>query len=76
VCELAVVNDGNGVYSNGSSTHLFCAICNLAHSPLSPGLQFSLPQPLDTAKNAPVLPPVPAAVTETFAIYIRPPPAG
>jgi hypothetical protein len=57
-----------------ASNHTFCAICNLAHSPSLAAVQFAL-LASNTAEDHPsALLQAHPRLTETFALYIRPPP--
>ena len=57
-----------------TATHSFCAICNLAHSPSLVGIQFALLPTVRAEKHASALLQTHARLSETFALYVRPPP--
>ena len=57
-----------------TASHSFCALCSLAHSPSLAAVQFAVLQSNKAEEHASALVQTRPVLSETFALYVRPPP--
>lgn len=77
VCDFSNVVPLSGftASSSGSTSHDFCAICSLAHSPSLTPVQVTVAPVFDRLADLAVPAVVYTTILQAFALSIRPPPA-